>query len=454
MAADRRPGDARTAVVIVHGMGEKRPLETLDGIVRTALCPTGSRWNHHARPTEITETYEASRFVAPTKDGSVDFYEYNWPYLMTANKYAGVAATAMRLFVRRPGNVPDTLFGIWRAVWSVVVALLLVVPVLFALGYLLNTDVPGWIIGIVFSAIVLVFWFGLYRMAVRVFVNGITTSFVDAVRYLDGAPSSYAARRAIRKGLVDLLHSLHDGRYPRVVVVAHSVGALICYDALTAFWADVHEGSTDPAPLVALAALEKSADRLAAGEDALDEYQHLQSALADDLRHHGNPWRVTDFVTLGAPLALADFLLTRPALASGCKHSDGATRHELFARLVRRGAVVSCPPRSESLCVDDDEASPASYRSADMPGALGSQCPFAVTRWTNMWFPVVRGRLGGDWFAGALRPLFGPGIRDIAVAGNQPERLKRGSAHGEYLRHPERGDEGDVAWHLRRVLDV
>jgi hypothetical protein len=65
---------------------------------------------------------------------------------------------------------------------------------------------------------------------------------------------------------------------------------------------------------------------------------------------------------------------------------------------------------------------------------------------------VPRGELHGDWFGGALRPLFGPGIRDIAVQGNKPERFKRGSAHTEYFRHPEKDDEGDMAWHLRKTL--
>jgi hypothetical protein len=83
---------------------------------------------------------------------------------------------------------------------------------------------------------------------------------------------------------------------------------------------------------------------------------------------------------------------------------------------------------------------------------LGSHSPFAVTRWTNLWFPVTRGALHGDWFGGALRPLFGPGIRDIAVHGNKPERFKRGLAHTEYFRHPEKDDEGDVARHLRKTL--
>ena len=69
-----------------------------------------------------------------------------------------------------------------------------------------------------------------------------------------------------------------------------------------------------------------------------------------------------------------------------------------------------------------------------------------------MWFPVVRGELRGDWFSGPLGPLFGLGITDLALRGNQPERFKRGAAHCEYLRHPDKGGEGDVAWHLRNLL--
>ena len=55
----------RTAVVVVHGMGEKRPMETFDGFVRTALHPHDGKWDYHPRPAEITDTYEARRFAAP-----------------------------------------------------------------------------------------------------------------------------------------------------------------------------------------------------------------------------------------------------------------------------------------------------------------------------------------------------------------------------------------------------
>ncbi|MGZ5362995.1 MAG: hypothetical protein ACXWZR_02350, partial [Mycobacterium sp.] len=239
---------------------------------------------------------------------------------------------------------------------------------------------------------VLIFWFGLYRMLARALVNKKTAPLVDSVRYLDPSPPSYAARRAIRAGLVDLLDDLHGGEYTRIVVVAHG-GAYIAYDALMMFWAAT-------------------------------------------LREQGKPWCITDFVTVGAPLALADLVLTRPSLSSGLRASGRAYRRELFDGLVRRGVLVGCPVKTPSVDAD----------------VHGVQSPFTVAQWTNLWFPVARGSRSGDWFGGELAPLFGAGIRDIAVTGNEPERLQPGSAHTEYFSHPDKEEEGDIAWHLRRTL--
>src|ERR1043165_5070115 len=69
MADDRSTNDVRTAVVIVHGMGEQRPRDTLDGFVKTALRPRlvdgEQKWDYYySRPAEITGSYEARRYVA------------------------------------------------------------------------------------------------------------------------------------------------------------------------------------------------------------------------------------------------------------------------------------------------------------------------------------------------------------------------------------------------------
>ena len=153
--------EVRTAVVIVHGMGEQHPMDTLDAFVRTALRPRGAhgeqRWDYYyARSAEITGSYEARRYLSrrldtaqrpgggPTEplQGPAEIYEYRWSFLMTGNRFAGVMPMTVRLLSRRPSNVPEPLFGIWRLVWSVVLAIVLSVPALFLGGYVLDTDVP------------------------------------------------------------------------------------------------------------------------------------------------------------------------------------------------------------------------------------------------------------------------------------------------------------------------
>jgi len=284
----------------------------------------------------------------------------------------------------------------------------------------------------------------------------VTTGFVNVARYFDLlAPESYVVRRAIRGGLVDLLYTLQQGRYARIVVVGHGLGGYIAYDALTALWAETHElravAAERSGDLASLGGLEAAADRLVSepgSAAALDEFQAAQFDLWQDIRKQGNPWRITDFVTIGTPMALADLFVARPPIFGGLSRTD-RRRHELFDKLTRTGVVVQCPPRSEALPVDAVEPGPASYGS---DGVVGAQSPFAVTRWTNIWFPVRRGSIRGDWFGGVLRPLFGPGIREIAVSGNLPQRLQPGLAQTKYFKYPERDAEGDMAFHLREVL--
>ena len=459
--------DVRTAIVFVHGKGETeyRPNETLDGFVKTALQPGSA---YYSRPAEITGSYEARVYVAPPlddpKQGHTDVYEYHWQYLMTASRFAGTVVTTLRVFLRRPSNVPDSLFGIWRAFWLLVLGTICVaVPVLGLLGYFLGTEFPIWVVGLV-ASVFLLGGVGLITQVLSVLLySATTTSFIDVARYLDPWMRSYAARRAVRGGMVDLLHELHDeGRYSRIIVVAHGVGTYIAYDALTALWAEYHELNAGPPPpetptpirLDALTDVEHAADRLHGDTEALDAFQDGQFALWQDLRRQGNPWRITDFVTVGAPLALADLLVTRPGLVNGFKRSDEADRRTLFDALVRRGALVRCPPRTETQPVEGDEVRHASYGvvGSGPREMLGSQAAFAVTRWTNLWFPVARGGLRGDWFGGELGPLFGLGIRDVLITGNVPGRLARGTAHNDYFAYPEQDDEGDVAWHLRKAL--
>ena len=117
----------RTAVVFVHGLLERRPMDTFDTFAKTVLSPQGGEWEHHPQPLEVTDSYEARRYVAPS--AGTELFEYDWSFLMTSTRYAGFMPALARVFLRRPRHVPDQLFGIWRLAW-----LALLIPVALLVG--------------------------------------------------------------------------------------------------------------------------------------------------------------------------------------------------------------------------------------------------------------------------------------------------------------------------------
>ncbi len=449
----------RTAVVIVHGMGEQLPLETLNGFVRTALAPTGGKRRYFSRPARLTDSYEARRHLAfpQTHDGELvhgqtEFFEYHWSYLMTGNRLGDLLPTMRRLLFRRPSMVPYGLRVVWWIVWVLLLALVASVIVLLVVGAIDEFTFFGVTAAILGPGVVavIVIW------VVKRLGGVVTASFVDVVRYLDRSPRSYEVRRAIRKGMVDLLQAIHDdGRYSRIVLVAHSLGAYIAYDGICALWpemAKLHCGPIDTAgtrPLPGLPELEAAAEavrRHPAGpldpvqHADLEEFRARQSALWTGLRRQGNPWLVTDFVSVGTPMYFADLLYTR---------NRGG-----FDQLVKSAELPLCPPRHRAQTVEAEDYETARYGWNNRGRTvLADGAPFAVVRWTNLYFPAERSFFG-DWFGGPLRPLFGNGIQDRPLTGNLPGRRTPGFAHGRYFDYPDASGPEDVASVLRHVLDL
>ncbi|WP_319453211.1 MULTISPECIES: hypothetical protein [unclassified Mycobacterium] len=492
---DEKP--VRQAVVVVHGMGSQEPGQTLFGFVKTALSPVpGDRpWRYYSRPAEITQSYEARRCIAPQLNGTpppqehTEIFEYHWSYLMTGNRFGDLVPTTARLLLRRRAGVPDGLYGAWRLLWWILAGVVLLVLILLALVLLLVPDNVTKVIGAVLTSGVVV---GAATLGVGWVGNKVASSFVDVTRYLDKSPRSYSARRAIRGGLVDLLQRIHDEGYDRIVVVAHSLGGYIAYDALTSLWAQMHGLNAGAVPdpprpgdpaLAGLEDLEQHCDvllaplraRESAGDasttaslpfaaDADDtgtrpdvvEYQRLQFELWKGLRRQGNPWRVTDFLTVGTPMTFADLLMTTAKWRDGFGKPDGRKAScSMFGDMTRRGDLVRCPPRGETRTVEDvREPAHVHYGRSRAPGlqVLGSQSVFGPVRWTNVWFPVVRGSVRGDWFGGPLRPLFGPGIRDIRIDGNLDRRLTPALAHTYYFTFENDNSEGSIARTVRDTL--
>ena len=471
----------RQAVVLIHGIGEQRPMETLRGFVASLLA----KGSFHSKPDLISGSYELRRLklrrVAPDGKGhpglngawpETDFFEYYWAHQMHGTRASHVRRWLLNLlgsgrhFVWHRHGYPR-LHALAVCAWGMVL-----VPVLLAAAVYWGLGPGPWLsdpvkwVGAAGGALALVLF------ALRTTFNSLLDVVGDAARYFDVQPQNVARRHDILRGGVDVLRHLHDlherqgddvmYRYGRIVLVGHSLGSVIAYDILRHYWAQVN--GQLPVARSSVAEVESFdphnnracfdgakpyhrrrrfreaqhrlwqaiSARVPAGVNLpLDELWHADVALrrglhddaGRDARPLGRPpqwlpsrWLVSDLVTLGSPLAHAPVLL-----AGGLRDLD---------RKRRRRELPTCPPdRSRHLA-------PGRFTvalSAELQGPydypiLHHGAHFAMTRWTNFWFP-------GDPVGGPLRRPFGYGIHD--------ERLPDGGrwpwSHTRYWAHRRRG---------------
>jgi hypothetical protein len=457
----------RQAVVIVHGMGEQRPLDTLNQFVGTALPPGPSgKLEFYSRPDEVTDSYESRRYLARKRPPSGDevqaqteFYEYHWAHLMQGNRLEDLWPTFRRFVFLLPWFVPSGLRVVWAMFWALAIALaILVVQNIgpdFDWSRLTLASLVGAVLGNGLLAIVI--GVVLTYVATRITPRWLTSSFVDVVRYLDTSPRSYGVRKEIRTGMVHLLQGLHEARirgkprYQRIVVVAHSLGTYIAYDAITFLWGqmnELHEGPMDlsgdtmgPSGGIepdGLEQIETAAARVGPNGEGAEAYRTAQRIIWRGLRAHGNPWLITDFISFGSPMYFAHRLMTlNPAQ---------------FETRVERRDFPTCPPQPDEGNPGTPERRRLSYNNGGRR-VLYHGAPFAVVRWTNFWFPA-RLWFFGDWFGGPLGELFGHGIKDIKLGGNRPRSLVPAAAHAWYLAFPRDTTPSSATTVLREHMDL
>ncbi len=129
----------RQAVVIIHGMGEHRPLDTLNQFIASGLQPIEGERRFYSRPDQVTKSYESRRYLAPRQPPNqarrgireqTEFYEYHWAHLMQGNRLSDLWPSFSRMLLRPPWAVPIGL----RVVWAVFWALLILAAIFFIFG--------------------------------------------------------------------------------------------------------------------------------------------------------------------------------------------------------------------------------------------------------------------------------------------------------------------------------
>lgn len=422
-----RSATGKQAVVVIHGMGEQIPMQTLRSFVETVWenDPTlvAPRKNEEetevwSKPDAPGESYEMRRITTrrskPSerhKDGlRTDFYEFYWADVMQGTTWQDFWEWLQTLLIRRRRHVPPDVRLAWYFLWLVTM-----VAGALSLAAVLPEDVAHYLAKIPFVSSIVAL--PTLVTAAAVFLIGyLTNKFLlpylgDVARYARATPRNVARRQEIRSRGMKLLDELHrSGRYERIVIVAHSLGTMVAYDLLSFLWARYHRIYNGLAETPAQEKLEELEKFCLAAEpgDAFDVagYRKLQRALADELASLGNPWRITDFITMGSPLTHAEFLLAN--------QKDELERMQLERLLPKAPPVPEIAEKTGAKSIAYTLKKPVGGKAPVR--ILHHAAPFGAVRWTNIFDPH-KAIFFGDIVSGPLKGLFGNGIvdRDVTI---------------------------------------
>ena len=371
----------KQAVVVIHGMGEQRPMDTIREFVTHVWKQDPNLtyphfWN---KPSSVSESFEQRRLTTDRTQASgkeepvqrTDFFEYYWAHRTVGTKWEhfwGWISALLFCLPSRYDNHASTLKPLWFILWGLIV-----------FGFFLalwwrdifssSDDLSG--LTLTFVTVASAGWAFLVAKARSFF----THYFGDVARYIQAKPANIAIRQAIRQGGVELLERIHQtGDYDRIVLVGHSLGSYVAYDILTHLWAR-HNKFKDhddiPTPLSeasrehcnALTELAKSC-----GTDAFDAdtYWQTQRQLFSSLIENDpdKNWLISDFITLGSPLTYADVLLY--------KNQENFEKRKLDREL------PTSPPLTEHG---------AWYYGGDGEYYLHHGAVFGAVKWTNIYMP-------------------------------------------------------------------
>lgn len=476
-----REDQQKVAVVVVHGIGNQLPMDTVRALVdnvfgdKSDLTKPASVYSRLDRDADFLDL---RRLVLPVSQDHppADFYELYWQPTFGSGSAGAVLAWMWRMLRRKA--VGGQMRRVVLTARTALAALLLVVLAATAAAVTFGPE-DGWTSYVVPVLPALAAVAALPKLLVR---NLLSTAIADASRWFAPGPTDIEGRDGVRQLGLNLMMELHCSRdddklrYGRIVVVGHSLGAVVAYDAIRLAFDKLR----DPQELVEASAGPPAQRQphawtfLTANPvpraPSLEQvggvaYQQVQSQLHAEQRSLGVPWRVTDFITVGAPLTHARDLLNS-------KHVD-------FERRVKENEFPSCPPQGEQQHREEIWAQAGKpvplaagpngdgrmgfYRKSEQ-GLLRAHeaSPYATTRWTNLYIPMTWW-LGGDPVGGPLQPVFGSGVHDVPVEMSAPKKMRHRmmavpvAAHTSYWRHVSPGHEHrekDCVLRLRNAMSL
>lgn len=428
-AIRRRRSSPKQALLVIHGMGEQLPGQTLMEFVRAVFGVKPEDPPRWMKPDTLSSSFEtrkvtikaapapresktngAGRNVDSEGRPTTDVYELYWAHLIRDSTTRQVLSWINDLLRRIPNDMPQELKPLMCTLRGLKLLVLLGVPLatvatFFNPHYLRKLLRGGGGIGVAATV------GGLSWKLLKQPGNRILTDYLgDVARYFEPKPDNIARRQEIREAGVRLIEKLHEtGDYDRIIIASHSLGSAIAYDILTFAWNRLrqqHE-APDRVSLAAFTAVEKqlSPPVLEATTD-ITEARALQFAAWQEHRRNTQPWLVTDLITMGSPLAHGDLVM--------------AASQADFKAMKNERIFPTCPPHTDSQLAGNgrlgyplpDRSINGSDRDPFIVPDQGAL--FAFTRWTNLYFPL-HGFVGGDLVGGPLKEKFGKWIWDRPV---------------------------------------
>src|SRR5258707_8599503 len=124
----------KQAVLLIHGIGEQKPMEPLRAFVAATWTTDKPQQKDHPRAAEfwskpypLSENFELRRLTtAENKAGfRTAFFEFYWAHMMQGTKLHHVKAWAETLLFRKPSTVPKQLRLAYWTLWVLLVIFVL-----------------------------------------------------------------------------------------------------------------------------------------------------------------------------------------------------------------------------------------------------------------------------------------------------------------------------------------
>ena len=136
-----KPTGTKQAVVVIHGMGEQRPMETMRQFVETVWTSDASFDSDDADDNKEARTWitpdvgvgntELMRITTayhecnlPNSDSNnpkarTDFFEFYWADVLAHSRLSMLTPWFLNLFFRLPNRVPVSVIGLWIMLWLI-----------------------------------------------------------------------------------------------------------------------------------------------------------------------------------------------------------------------------------------------------------------------------------------------------------------------------------------------